>query len=162
MFHCATPPDFTKMARTTQRQPNHGGTPGNQPRTPYRALLTAAVLVVACGTVKPSPTASRSCGYPPSCFGCGHFPPCGKMVPSDRFAQPGALSYLSGTEGRPASPSSADPPPGASDQGELTVVSHSQGVPVMTGVEWHFRTRNGSSCDAAAFTVRHNYLTPRA
>lgn len=179
---------------------------------PHKVVVSGKRLVTATRTVALSPTASRTDDYPVGCNGCGDVPVCGKVVPSDRFAQAGALSYRSGTDencepyrwvaftrhvqllhevaprGGKTSVSVFGGPmtPGATHQGDLSVVSGSQTATVRTGpdtsdhttttpwvpisapdnrgagAEWRFSTREGSSYDAAVFTVRFKYLTPRS
>ena len=53
-------------------------------------------LVTRTRAVTLSPTGSRAIDYPRGCNGCADYQPCGTPVASDRFAQPGALSYRSG------------------------------------------------------------------
>ena len=168
-----------------------------------KVVVSAKRLVPATRTVTVSPTASRTDDFPLGCNGCGDIPRCGGAVPSDRFAQEGALSYRSGTDCEPnslpaftvntlglderaprgatASVSVFGGPttPGASDQGSLSVppstsvptgpdtsdhTTTTPWVPTVHGrprVTWSFSTPDGSSYDAAIFTVRFKFLTPR-
>ena len=68
-----------------------------------KVVVSAKRLVSVTRTVTVSPTASRTSDFPLGCNGCPDIPRCGGVVPSDRFAEEGALSYRSGTDCAPNS-----------------------------------------------------------
>jgi len=122
-----------------------------------KVVVSAKRLVSVTRTVTVSPTASRTADFPPGCNSCGDVPRCGGVVPSDRFAQEGALSYRSGTD---CAPNSMGPftsnalslhelapragrtsvsvfggptTPGASDQGYLSITGYAGETGASTG-----------------------------
>ena len=66
-------------------------------RTRARAVqVSAKKLLLRTRTVTLSPAASSGLAYPRGCNGCIEYPECGTVVASERFSDPGALSYRSG------------------------------------------------------------------
>jgi hypothetical protein len=158
---------------------------------PRQVTVSAKKLVPRTRTVTAQPANSEAFVEPSGCNDCTFPPPpCGTVVASDRFSQPGALSYRSGSSCAAAVSLFGGPTtPGAPDQGELaygdgttsvTVATGSDtgdhttaGTPVsirlvyhgggdeVPGIVWSFTTRDGASYDVATFTVRYTFLTPR-
>ena len=80
------------------RSTDGAGNTGATARIPVR--VAADRLVELSGTVTVSPVGT-AVPYNPcensTANGCGDFPPCGSVVPSSAYADPGALSYRSST-----------------------------------------------------------------
>ena len=65
---------------------------------PRPIKVSARKLVHASRTVTIPPASAATWTYPPGCQGCEEHPLCGTVTPSQRFAQPGALSFRSGED----------------------------------------------------------------
>ena len=136
-----------------------GFTGTSRPRT---VTVSGKRLVLRTRTLRTDPTAYRMLDYPRGCNGCPEYPQCGELVASQRFADPGATSYRSGsgcgtrqgqwvartqhlfrvTEVAPrgygdvtVSMFGGPTTPGAADQGTLTVRSGDTFINTPTGAD---------------------------